>query len=442
MAPEAFLWADANGGYSPEVALEVAPRLADVGVDVLEAPIQPNRISGYRALKKQGALPILMDEGVISPVELREFIELGMLDGVAMKPARCGGLLSGRRQIELIEERGLMWLGSGLTDPDLSLAATLVLYGAYGLKRPAALNGPQFLTASLLKDEFEVKDGALTPPSNPGLGVEIDEEKLAALVAATLSPRPRPAERRVPALDLRWQQVDGRSLTLMTGDQVLWRFNHAPDAAQSYFHPLALPGTGALTRNAPKDHVWHHGLWFSWKYINGINYWEHEKGGTRPAGRTSLEMERIEARPDHSALMRMKLVYGHGTQTPVLAEERSIEVTSPAADGSYTIDWEGRFTALAETVVLDRTPPPNEPGGVAWGGYAGLSLRLANFDQRAAVTPAGEVTFNRQNRYRGRHSAFEYSGLSAGRPVGIAVLDRAKNPNSPFPFGTPFVRKP
>ena len=66
--------ADANGGYDPESALKVAPKLADAGVDVLEAPLKPNRISSYQALKKQGALPILMDEGVISNVEegLRE----------------------------------------------------------------------------------------------------------------------------------------------------------------------------------------------------------------------------------------------------------------------------------------------------------------------------------------------------------------------------------
>ena len=62
-----------------------------------------------------------MDEGVISPVDLREFIRLKMIDGVAMKHSRCGGLLSAKRQIELILSEGLMWVGSGLTDPDISL---------------------------------------------------------------------------------------------------------------------------------------------------------------------------------------------------------------------------------------------------------------------------------------------------------------------------------
>jgi len=183
LAPEGFLWADANGGYDLATALAVAPKLADAGVAVLESPLRPNRIAGYRALKKQGALPILMDEGVVSPQELIEFIRLDMMDGVAMKPARCGGLWPQRRQIEIIEDAGLMWLGSGLGDPDVSLAASLALYGAYGLKTPAALNGPQFLAASILKRPLAPKDGRLDVPEGSGLGVEVDEEKIGQLAS-------------------------------------------------------------------------------------------------------------------------------------------------------------------------------------------------------------------------------------------------------------------
>ena len=176
--PGTFLWADANGGYDPDTALKAAPMLADAGVDVLEAPLRPNRISGYQALKKQGALPILMDEGVVSPIDLKEFIKLGMCDGVAMKPARCGGLFSNRRQIEICQENNLLWLGSGLTDPDISLAATLGLYSAYGLKKPAALNGPQFLTADILKTPLNIKNGKAQVPDGPGLGITVDENKI------------------------------------------------------------------------------------------------------------------------------------------------------------------------------------------------------------------------------------------------------------------------
>ena len=105
-----------------------------------------------------------------------------MLQGVAMKPSHCGGLASAKAQIDLLNARGLSWLGSGLTDPDISLAATLCLYSAYGLKRPAALNGPQFLTADVLSKPLAIRDGFAQPPSGPGLGIEIDEQKIRELM--------------------------------------------------------------------------------------------------------------------------------------------------------------------------------------------------------------------------------------------------------------------
>ncbi len=49
MAPECFLWADANGGYTLESAKQAARLLAEVGVDVLEAPLRPSHDSGLPA---------------------------------------------------------------------------------------------------------------------------------------------------------------------------------------------------------------------------------------------------------------------------------------------------------------------------------------------------------------------------------------------------------
>lgn len=178
LAPTGFLWADANGGYDESAALAIAPKLADLGVAVLEQPLPANRLTGYKRLVEQGALPIIMDEGIVSCVELEEFIRLKLLNGVAMKPARCGGITEARRQIELIQNSGLIFLGSGLTDPDIALAASLALYGAFDLQYPAALNGPQFLNGTILKQPFEVHHGQLPVPLGPGLGVEIDETKL------------------------------------------------------------------------------------------------------------------------------------------------------------------------------------------------------------------------------------------------------------------------
>lgn len=175
LAPDGFVWADANGGYDEPAAREVAPQLANLGFAALEQPLAANRLSGYQRLVRQGAIPIVMDEGIVSAVELEEFIGLGLLNGVAMKVARCGGLTESRRVVELLLNAGLLFMASGLTDPDLSLAASLLLFGAYGLEYPAALNGPQFLAASILKRPLEAVEGRMDVPDGPGLGVEVME---------------------------------------------------------------------------------------------------------------------------------------------------------------------------------------------------------------------------------------------------------------------------
>jgi L-alanine-DL-glutamate epimerase-like enolase superfamily enzyme len=181
LAPQAVLWADANGGYAEADAIAVAPRLADLGVACLEQPLPPNRLGGFARLKRQGALPIIMDEGVVSTIDLAEFHALGLFDGLAVKVARVGGVTEARRQIEFLEQNGLMFLGSGLTDPDVSLSASLALFAAYGLQHAAALNGPQYLTASVLKQPFRPEGDELAAPSGPGLGIEIDEAVVESL---------------------------------------------------------------------------------------------------------------------------------------------------------------------------------------------------------------------------------------------------------------------
>src|SRR5687767_15196219 len=87
---------------------------------------------------------------------------------------RCAGalrgLVSNRRQIELCEQHGLLWLGSGLTDPDVSLAAACTLRGvrhraAGGAQRPRVRHR-RVLWVPLRIETAE-----------PGLGIEVEEAK-------------------------------------------------------------------------------------------------------------------------------------------------------------------------------------------------------------------------------------------------------------------------
>ena len=50
------------------------------------------------------------------------------------------------------------------------------------MARPAPLNGPQFLTADVLKQPLRIEQDQAYPPAGPGLGVDVDEERVVELM--------------------------------------------------------------------------------------------------------------------------------------------------------------------------------------------------------------------------------------------------------------------
>ena len=79
---------------------------------------------------------------------------------------------------------------------------------------------------------------------------------------------------------------------------------------------------------------------------------------------------------------------------------------------------------------LDRTPLPHEPGGRVYGGYAGLSLRLVNLDDRAAVDLDDETLVERAHTDLAR-----LIGVSG--PPRECSLTRFRNAMPQFEVGYP-----
>lgn len=229
----------------------------------------------------------------------------------------------------------------------------------------------------------------------------------------------------------RWVQEANRSLALAENDAIIWRFNYGEDQTKPNFFPLGLPGGQSLVVDRPADHPWHHGFWFSWKFINGVNFWEPDPKTKRPAGRTSWSDMHVAPRKNLSALISMKLDYSIDGKEPILAEDRVIEVTAPDKSGQYALDWKSTFRAGKGDVELACVPIPPAKDGVRWGGYAGLSVRFAKeLADREACSAEGPVTFD-GSIYRGQSNAMDYSGSRDGQVAGIAIVDHPANPRHP-----------
>jgi len=165
-----------------------------------------------------------------------------------------------------------------------------------------------------------------------------------------------------------------------------------------------------------------------------VNYWEESRETRRSDGCTTVDDVKIETTETYGAKLQLGLRYGPPDGQPVLTEQRVIEISPPDETGRYHLDWTLTFTAGQSDVLLDRTPLPGEQVGRLWGGYAGLSVRLAQeLAERQAVSSEGELEF-KDGRHRSKARAMDYSGIVGGKPAGIAVLDHPRNLNAPSPW--------
>ncbi|MFO8015007.1 MAG: PmoA family protein [Phycisphaerae bacterium] len=259
---------------------------------------------------------------------------------------------------------------------------------------------------------------------------------LASVLGAAIALCPTPLRAGEAPAKFRLRMVPGKHVALMGPEGVLWQFNFDKALHLPHFHPVATLDGRTLTWDSPPDHAWHHALWFAWKFVGGVNYWELDRETGRSPGVTAWHFPRVLPYADGSARIEMGLTYRPaGTEgDPVMTERRLLETSPPGADGVYHLDWTSTFTAGNRDVKLDRTPLAGEPGGKDWGGYAGLSVRLAkDLTDRAAVSSDGPVELE-GDKYRGKHTAMGYAGILGGKPAGIAILDHPKNLNAPTPW--------
>jgi hypothetical protein len=225
-----------------------------------------------------------------------------------------------------------------------------------------------------------------------------------------------------------WQR-DDTTLSWQRGGHALWKLSFDPKAGKPFFDPLRVGDGPSFTNFRPEDHPWHYGLWYSWKIINGANYWEEDRTSGRAEGATRWATPAIDVSPDGATTVRLDVTYTHPSGRVDVTERRELRISAPATDGSYSIDWRARFVAGKEGAVLDRTPMPGEPEGKVNGGYAGLGVRLAAPPiTMSVVTPDGPVTRWESDRARPVAAAVACNFADGAKDLGgLAIFSDPAN---------------
>ena len=182
---------DGNEGYrSVTEAVEVTRRQEEYGILLCEQPVAG--AEGLARVAERIEAPVMADESAWTVHDILELHELRAAECFSCYVTKPGGLYRARQQAELAAALGIscdiggsIELGIG-NAANLHLGAALpnaVLPSVCPVTRPAGAAGPEiagiYYLDDVVTDSFRFEAGRVLVPDGPGLGVEVDVEKLA-----------------------------------------------------------------------------------------------------------------------------------------------------------------------------------------------------------------------------------------------------------------------
>jgi L-rhamnonate dehydratase len=173
-----------KGPWKPrtlEDNIELCQSLAPFRVRWIEDFIHPELFDDYAAVRRESPAPLAAGEQLGTIWDFERLIRSGCVDVVQPDLTRCGGITVAMQVARLAEEAGIDLVPhSWLTD----------LLTAYSLHLIGTLARPQFVEFNVSQSSLTRgvcggalalnSDGTVTIPSGVGLGVEVDEEFVAA----------------------------------------------------------------------------------------------------------------------------------------------------------------------------------------------------------------------------------------------------------------------
>lgn len=157
---------DANGGFTPDNAMNRLERLAKYDIHSIEQPIKQHQWKEMAMLCKDSPLPIALDEeliGINMPTMKEALLDSIHPAYIILKPSLHGGMKGSKEWIELANQRGIgSWITSAL-ESNIGLNA-IAHFAAktYGpnIKIPQGLGTGQLFTDNI-KMPIEIRKDAL-----------------------------------------------------------------------------------------------------------------------------------------------------------------------------------------------------------------------------------------------------------------------------------------
>ncbi len=170
---------DVNQAWNELQAIEGIARLEDGGVDLIEQPVKASHTDAMARLTKRFSVAVMADESLHGPQDGMEIARKSAANVFAVKIAQSGGLFPAKQLATVGELTGIALYGGTMLEGGVGTAASAQLFSTFHeLAYGTELFGPLLLTEEVLSTPLIYKDFHLYVPTRPGLGVDLDIDRI------------------------------------------------------------------------------------------------------------------------------------------------------------------------------------------------------------------------------------------------------------------------
>jgi L-Ala-D/L-Glu epimerase len=170
---------DPNMGYAPPVAFALARDLERYNLEYFEQPMPQSCLGESARLRRQTSTPLALNESVTTPEVVLQILQLRAADVLLPDTYQCSGILGVKKVAALCEAAGVPCVFHCSHDLGLKTAAMLHVVASspgFPLANDCTYYG---LEDDIITPPHRVERGFMEVPEGPGLGVSVDEKKLA-----------------------------------------------------------------------------------------------------------------------------------------------------------------------------------------------------------------------------------------------------------------------